>query len=108
MLWRLVWCLQKESEEGTINLIVLYMQGHPERKIEHAYSYVGEILNRTRKELLEHALMDDKNCVPKPCRKIHFMALKIFYLFYNSVNGYDSPTAMIQGINKAIYEPLCM
>ncbi|KAJ8616328.1 hypothetical protein MRB53_035700 [Persea americana] len=99
---------QKESEEGTINLVVLYLQGHPERKIEHAFSYVEEKLNRTRKELLEHALIDDKNCVPKPCRKIHLMALKIFYLFYNSVNGYDSPTAMIPGINKAIYEPLCM
>ncbi|KAJ8616318.1 hypothetical protein MRB53_035690 [Persea americana] len=99
---------QKESKEGTPNLVLLFMQGHPERKIAHAKAYIAEIFDRTKKELLEHVLINDKNCVPKSCRKIHLIAVKIFQMFYNSTNRFDSPTAMIQDINKAIYEPLCM
>lgn len=101
-------CLQKESEEGKPNLVMLYMKGHPDRKIEHAHTYISEILDRTKKELLEHALINDQNCVPKSCRKIHLLALKAFEMFYNSANLYDSPTAMIQDINNAIYKPLCI
>lgn len=104
----LLTCLQKESEQGKPNLVMLFMQGHPDRKIEHANTYITKILERTKKELLEHALINDKNCVPNSCRKIHLIILKIFQMFYNSTNRYDSPTAMIEDINKAIYEPLCV
>ncbi|RWR96468.1 diterpene geranyllinalool synthase [Cinnamomum micranthum f. kanehirae] len=99
---------QKERKEGMNNLVLLFMERHPDSKIEQAYTYITETLDRTKKDLLEHALIDDKNCVPKSCRKIHLIILKIFQMFYNSTNRYDSPTAMIQDINKAFYEPLCM
>ncbi|XXG89983.1 hypothetical protein AAC387_Pa12g1857 [Persea americana] len=53
---------QKERKEGKNNPVLLFMERHPESKIEHAYTYVTETLDRTKKDLLEHALIDDKNC----------------------------------------------
>ncbi|XP_058095948.1 (E,E)-geranyllinalool synthase-like isoform X1 [Magnolia sinica] len=98
----------KESETGTPNLVLLLMQEDPNGNIEDVSAYITKILDRKKHELLEHILMDDKNIIPRPCRKLHLINLRIFQMFYNSKNAFDSATEMVQGIKKAIYDPLSM
>ncbi|KAL5989312.1 hypothetical protein ACLOJK_010202 [Asimina triloba] len=97
--------MQKESKEGTPNLVLLLMQGKVNSRIEDVSAYISKILDRTKHELVEHVLMDDKNCVPKPCRRLHLNVTTIFQMFYNSANVFDSATALVGSINKAFYDP---
>lgn len=54
------------------------------------------------------ALEDGITGVPKPSKHLHLCCLKAFQMFFNSCNGFDSPTELISSINKAFYEPLMM
>ncbi|KAL5989322.1 hypothetical protein ACLOJK_010212 [Asimina triloba] len=104
-VWGTCDVMQKESKEGTPNLVLLLMQGKLNSRIEDVSAYISKILDRTKHELVEHVLMDDKNCVPKPCRRLHLNVTTIFQMFYNSANVFDSATALVGSINKAFYDP---
>nr|QMW48846.1 terpene synthase 5 [Cananga odorata] len=97
---------EKEGKEGTPNLVLLLMEGNTKVSMEKASAYIKKILDKAKHELVELVLMDDKNCVPKPCRRLHLNVTTIFQMFYNSANVFDSPTALLQSINKAIYDQL--
>lgn len=47
-----------------------------------------------------------KSDMPKEWKLLHLSCLKVFQMFFNSMNAFDSPTMLAQSINKAIYEPL--
>ncbi|EXB82821.1 (E,E)-geranyllinalool synthase [Morus notabilis] len=96
---------KKEKDEGTPNSVLLHLRNNPEANIEEAISYVGEMLNKKKEEFLEHVLMDDLTDLPKECRHLHLSCLKVFQMFYNSSNRYDSDTEMLDDIAKAIYIP---
>lgn len=97
--------LQKEKDEGTPNSVLLHLRNNPEANIEEAISYVGEMLNKKKEEFLELVLMDDLTDLPKECRHLHLSCLKVFQMFFNSSNRYDSDTEMLDDIAKAIYIP---
>lgn len=60
---------QKEQLDGKTNLVLLHLKGNPKAEIEDSISYVKEILDEKKTELLEHALMDyGSNDLPKPCK----------------------------------------
>ena len=78
----------------------------PGTDIEDAISYMTSMLDEKRKELLEHALMDGLDDLPKPCQHLHLSCFKVFQMFFTSGNRFDSNTELVHDINKAIYIPL--
>ncbi|KAF4363833.1 hypothetical protein F8388_000498 [Cannabis sativa] len=97
---------EKEKEEGKPNSITVYMKNNSEVEMEEAVKYVKEILNKKKKELLEHVMIDGFTNLSKECRLLHLSCLKVFQMFFNSSNRYDSDTEMLDDISKAIYVPL--
>ncbi|XP_057962210.1 (E,E)-geranyllinalool synthase-like [Malania oleifera] len=97
---------QKEEEDGKINPVLIYLKENPEADIEDSIGYIKEIVDEKKKEFLEHVLMDGLSDLPKPCKHFHLSCLKVFQMFFNSSNKYDSKTQMIPDIQKAIYLPL--
>lgn len=85
---------------------MLYLKENPEADIEDSIAFVREILDNKKKEFLKHVLMDGLSDLPKPCKHLHLSCLKVFQMFFNSSNRYDSSTEMLQDINKAIYIPI--
>ncbi|KAI4296666.1 hypothetical protein L6164_036607 [Bauhinia variegata] len=97
---------QKEKEEGKMNSVLLNLVENPESNMEDSISLVGEIIDKKKKELLEHALIDGHCDLPKAIKHFHLSCLKVFQMFFNSSNRYDSDTELLQDINKAIYLPV--
>ncbi|XP_034698760.1 (E,E)-geranyllinalool synthase-like [Vitis riparia] len=97
---------QKEQEEGKLNFVLLHLKENPKATIEDSISFTKAILDEKRKELLEHALMDDLDDLPKPCKQLHLSCFKVFQMCYNSSNRFDSNTELLHDINRAIYIPL--
>ena len=102
-----VWYVQKEQVDGKTNLVLLHKKENPETDIEDSISYVRGILDEKKKELLEHVLSDGLSDLPKSCKHIHLSCMKVFQMFFNSGNEFDSNTSeMLEDIKQAIYIPL--
>ncbi|XWS15698.1 hypothetical protein CRYUN_Cryun34aG0024100 [Craigia yunnanensis] len=97
---------QKEIEDGKMNSVLLYMKENPGADIDDSIAFVRELLDKKRKELLKHALMDGFSDLPIASRHLHLSCMKVFEMFFNSSNRYDSNKGMLQDIQKAIYIPL--
>lgn len=97
---------QKEEEAGKINLVLLHKRENPEAEIKDSIAYVKQIISTKEKELLQHVLMEGFSNLPKNSRHLHLSCLKVFQMFFNSSNRYDSNTSMLLDIQKAIYLPL--
>ncbi|KAJ6767149.1 ENT-COPALYL DIPHOSPHATE SYNTHASE CHLOROPLASTIC [Salix purpurea] len=97
---------KKEQKEGKTNFVLLHLKENPEADIEDSIAYTREILEKKKKELLEHALMDGFNDFSKPCRHLHLSCVKVFQMFFDSSNRYDSNTEMFHDIQKAFYIPV--
>ncbi|KAG8494459.1 hypothetical protein CXB51_011913 [Gossypium anomalum] len=97
---------QKEIEDGKMNYVLLYMKENPDANIDDSITFMRDLIDRKRKELLKHALMDGLSDLPVESRRLHLSCMKVFQMFFNSSNRYDSNTEMIQDIQKAIYVPI--
>ncbi|XAR66426.1 Alpha-farnesene synthase, partial [Bertholletia excelsa] len=97
---------QKEMEVGRKNLVMLHQIENPQVEIESSISHVKEMLSKKKKELLEHALMDGLGDLPKLFRHLHLSFLRVFYMFFNSSNVFDSTSDLLHDIKRAIYFPL--
>ncbi|KAB2604010.1 S-linalool synthase [Pyrus ussuriensis x Pyrus communis] len=100
---------QKEQEEGKPNLVLLHMKGNPNLGAEESIGIIQKMLEEKKKEFLEHALVINGingDGMPEACKKLHLFCLKVFQMFFNSTNVFDSPTELLADINKAIYDPL--
>ncbi|CAA7029667.1 unnamed protein product [Microthlaspi erraticum] len=97
---------QKEQEQGKINSVLVHMRSHCSLEIEDSISYIQKIIDSKRREFVEHALMDEFSDLPKPCKDIHMSFCKVYEMFFNKKNRYDSDTEMLQDIKKALYEPI--
>lgn len=84
----------------------LYLENNPEANIEDAVVFVREILKKKIVEFLEHVFMDGLSDLPKDCRLFHLSGLRVFQMFFNTSNRYDSNTEMLEDIAKAIYVPI--
>nr|AQA26341.1 geranyllinalool synthase [Tripterygium wilfordii] len=94
----------KEQKSGKKNFVLLYLKENPEAEIEDAIEYVGEIIEKKKKEFFEYALMDGLSELPKECRHLHLACLKVYQMLFNSSNRYDSNTELIQDIQEAFYQ----
>ncbi|XP_042496091.1 (E,E)-geranyllinalool synthase [Macadamia integrifolia] len=98
---------EKEGKDGKMNLVMLYMKEIKEADIQDSVSCIENILDQKKKELLEHALVNDMGGqMPKSCKELHLSCLKVFQMFFYNANRFDSETALLQDIKKAIYDPL--
>lgn len=100
--------MQKEKEEGKPNLVLLHMKENPNLGVEESIEVIQKILDEKKKEFLEHVLVSGMSDMPEACKLLHFHCLKIFQMFFNATNAFDSPTELLADINKAIYDPLKM
>jgi geranyllinalool synthase len=98
--------LQKEKEEGKLNSVLVNLMENPEFDIEDSIAYVRELVEKKKKEFLELVLIDGLCDLPKPSKQLHLSCLKVFQMFFNSKNIFDSNTDLVEDINKAIYLPL--
>ncbi|CAH8358427.1 unnamed protein product [Eruca vesicaria subsp. sativa] len=97
---------QKEREQGKINSVLLNMRSHCSFQIEDSIAYIEKIIELKRRAFVEHVLMDEHSDLPKPCKDIHMSVCKVFEMFFNKKNRYDSDTEMLQDIKKALYDPV--
>ncbi|KAF7115943.1 hypothetical protein RHSIM_RhsimUnG0042700 [Rhododendron simsii] len=97
---------QKELEVGKKNFVILYSKANPKAGLETSIKHVKEMLDEMKKELLEQALMDGLNDLPKTCNHFHVSILRVFYMFFNSSNLFDSVTELLHDINRAIHVPI--
>ncbi|GFY91840.1 hypothetical protein Acr_08g0002360 [Actinidia rufa] len=96
----------KELEVGKKNFVVLHLKENPHGGIKNSIAYVRELLNEMKKEFLEHAFMDGGNDLPKSFRHFHLSILRVFHMFFNSSNLFDSNNELLHDIKKAIYAPI--
>ncbi|KAH7545954.1 hypothetical protein FEM48_Zijuj01G0149000 [Ziziphus jujuba var. spinosa] len=97
---------QKEKDEGKLNSILLCLEKNPELDVEELTANVRGIIEKKKEEFLEQVLMDGFADLPKPCNQLHLYCLKVFQMFFNSSNLYDSNMELLGDIGKAIYIPL--
>ncbi|CAA0306496.1 unnamed protein product [Arabidopsis thaliana] len=97
---------QKEQEQGKINSVLLHLKNHPGLEIEDSIAHIEKILDIKRREFMEHVLVDGLSDLPKPCKEIHMSCCKVFEMFFNKKNRYDSDTEMLHDIKKALYDPI--
>ncbi|KAI6703821.1 hypothetical protein NL676_012957 [Syzygium grande] len=94
----------KEEKQGKLNFVLLYLKENPDASVEDSIKFVQLLLDQLKKEFLQHVL--DELCeLPKPSRQLHLWCLKVFHMFYNSSNRYDSDTDMLHDIQKALMVP---
>ncbi|XP_019162041.1 PREDICTED: (E,E)-geranyllinalool synthase isoform X2 [Ipomoea nil] len=103
---------QKEKEVGKMNYVLLHLNEHPEGHIEDSIAYVNDMVDKMRKQFLQHVLMttdddgdDNYNNMPKSCKLFHLSCFKVFQMFFNSYNLFDSKADLMQEIMKAFYIP---
>ncbi|KAH0460967.1 hypothetical protein IEQ34_008542 [Dendrobium chrysotoxum] len=99
---------EKEAKDGKPNIVLLYLKENPKAKIDDAIAFVRNILEKRKKELLQMVMSSDSTVsqIPREWKDLHLSFLKVFQMFFNSTNAFDSPTMLLNSINRAIYEPL--
>nr|QEV81852.1 terpene synthase 13 [Prunella vulgaris] len=101
---------QKEVEDGKMNMVVLHSLGNPNGSMEESVEYVKEMLQLKRKEFIKHVFCkldeDEQAEMPKSCKQTHLYCMKVFEMFFNSANLFDSDTALVEDIQKSLYLPI--
>ncbi|KAG6419087.1 hypothetical protein SASPL_121296 [Salvia splendens] len=98
---------QKEVVDGKMNMVMLHWQQNPESGIEESVAHVREMLELKKKELVQLVFSDRfEQEMSKSCKQTHLYCMKVFEMFFNSANLFDSETALMQDINKSIYLPI--
>ncbi|KAL3741877.1 hypothetical protein ACJRO7_017363 [Eucalyptus globulus] len=96
--------LQKEEKQGKLNFVLLYLKENPKASIEDSINFVQYLLEQLKKEFLKHVL-EEPCSLPKPSKRLHLGCLKVFHMFFNSSNRYDSDMDMFHDIEKALVVP---
>ncbi|XP_020576697.1 S-linalool synthase-like [Phalaenopsis equestris] len=99
---------EKEAKDGKPNIVSLYQKENPDAPIDEAITFVRNIWEKKKKELLQLVMSSDSTSsqMPREWKDVHLAFLKLFQMFYDSTNVFDSPTMLLKSIDKAIYEPL--
>ncbi|KAG2410124.1 (E,E)-geranyllinalool synthase [Vigna angularis] len=97
---------KRETEEGKWNFLQLSLMMNPNLKMEDSIVEGREIIDEMTKEFLQRVLVDGESNLPKPCKLLHLTCLKVFHMFYNSSNAFDSDTQLLEDISNAFYLPL--
>lgn len=85
-------------------MVLLHWLQHPNGSIEESVAQVKQMLEVKRKEFMLHVMEGEE--MPESCKQIHLQCMKVFEMFFNSGNLFDSETALLDDINKSIYLPI--
>nr|QYM90042.1 terpene synthase [Phalaenopsis bellina] len=99
---------EREAKDGKRNIVLLYQKENPDAPIDEAITFVRNIWEKKKKELLQLVMSSDSTSskMPREWKDVHLAFLKLFQMFYDSTNVFDSSTMLLKSIDKAIYEPL--
>lgn len=88
-------------------MVLLHWLQHPNGSIEESVAQVKQMLEVKRKEFMQHVMGEILGEeMPESCKQIHLQCMKVFEMFFNSGNLFDSETALLDDINKSIYLPI--
>lgn len=86
-----------------MNLLWIYLIENPGLKMEDSIEHARRMLDETKEEFLQHVLTTDD--MPKSCKQLHLSCFKVFHMFYDSSNRFDSDTELLQDIKEALVSP---
>ncbi|GER36490.1 terpene synthase [Striga asiatica] len=95
---------EKEKLDGKLNYVLLHSYKNPSTSVADSVAYVRGIIQDMRKEFVEHVYMDGD--VNESFRHIHLSIMKVFQMFFESANLFDSETALVDEIQRALYVPI--
>ncbi|GER36489.1 terpene synthase [Striga asiatica] len=95
---------EKEKLDGKLNYVLLHSEKNPSTSVADSVAYIRGIIQDIRKEFVEHVYMDRD--VNESFRKIHLWSMKIFHMFFESANLFDSDTALVDEIQRALFVPI--
>uniref|UniRef100_A0A5B7ATW7 Putative ent-kaurene synthase n=1 Tax=Davidia involucrata TaxID=16924 RepID=A0A5B7ATW7_DAVIN len=99
---------KRESEEGKLNAISLYMIHN--RGIVTEKEAIGEMkssIDNGRRELLRYVLQKKGSVVPRACKDLFWKMSKVLHLFYMKDDGFTS-NEMISVVKAIIHEPIAL
>ncbi|CAK7326043.1 unnamed protein product [Dovyalis caffra] len=103
--WR---TFKRESEEGKLNAVSLYMI-HSGGAVteEEAIEHIKGLIDSQRRQLLQLVLQEKDGIIPRPCRDLFWNMIKILHLFYMKDDGFTS-NEMINAAKAIINESISL
>lgn len=99
--------LQRESIEGKLNGVSLLMTHDPAVNTqEEAMSKMRDIIDSSRRELMELVLRTSGSIVPRPCKDLFWNMCRVVHLFYDTNDGFTSVEQMVSDVKAVMYVPL--
>nr|Q96376.1 RecName: Full=S-linalool synthase [Clarkia breweri]AAC49395.1 S-linalool synthase [Clarkia breweri] len=95
----------KEEDEGKINYVWMYMIENNQASIDDSVRHVQTIINVKKQEFIQRVLSDQHCNLPKSFKQLHFSCLKVFNMFFNSSNIFDTDTDLLLDIHEAFVSP---
>ncbi|URE20485.1 synthase [Musa troglodytarum] len=99
---------QKEIRGGKFNMVLLHVKENQGATDKDSIEHISKIIERKEREFLTIYMDDTYAGVPNEWKELHLATFKSFRMLFNATNAFDSPTALVQSINDAFYNPLVM
>lgn len=107
---------QKEEIDGKMNLVLLHLKENPKSHIHDSIAYMKQILDEKTREFLELVFMEDVDVngglheydlrTLKSMKQLHLSCMKVFHMFFNSTNLFDTKAELLHEIKRAIFIPI--
>lgn len=103
--WR---SFKRESEEGKLNAVSLYMihSGGASTE-EEAIEHFKGLIDSQRRQLLQLVLQEKDSIIPRPCKDLFWNMIKLLHTFYMKDDGFTS-NEMISVVKAIINEPISL
>lgn len=99
--------LEKELEQRKPNIVSMQVaRGNGVITIEKATTRIEEMIESSRRQLLQMVLQTYGSVVPKVYKAFFWTTCKICFYLYKFTNEYDSPREIVSDTKKIIYEPI--
>ncbi|CAL9167783.1 unnamed protein product [Musa hybrid cultivar] len=99
---------QKEIRGGKFNMVLLYVKENQGATNEDSIEHISKIIERKEREFLEIYMDDTYAGFPNEWKELHLGTFKSFRMLFDTTNAFDSPTALVQSISDAFYNPLVL
>nr|APR63757.1 hypothetical protein [Populus tomentosa] len=103
--WR---SFKRESEEGKLNAVSLYMihSGGASTE-EEAIEHFKGLIDSQRRQLLQLVLQEKDSIIPRPCKDLFWNMIKLLHTFYMKDDGFTS-NEMRNVVKAIINEPISL
>ena len=98
-------CLQRESKEGKLNAVSLYMIHTDATTEEDAINEIKCAIEINRRELLQLVLQEKDSVVPRACKDLFWKMCRVVHQFYIKDDGFTSED-MFGAVKDILYKPI--